>query len=341
MSRVPRYVKVFENERDKKEFGFQMALESAMTYCVMQDAYLTAYSVINSLKVGSKPATLKSLSIFAPRQSVKDEFVNSLADYIHHHLLGYDSFEIYVKDVSTTGVTYLYFQDKVLVSVSAFPESLNALLADSKLALEDVTWSVPVTCSKATWYPKQLLPEVMNDIFTEQSSDKMVGALNLAIRDRREACASMPSPSTSESYAALHKRVQPEQIAVPVEPHHHLPLPTPQRAVSCWPGISMYMWTAMDDFAGWLIQFEEIPYDNFVFPPGSMDIAALSYLQYTARQQYILYPYNSPLENYIYASKMTAVNRAGFWSLLLLPLLQERTNFRDQIFGPLVMPKPR
>jgi hypothetical protein len=289
------------------------ALDTAMDYAMHQEAVLTAYNAINSLRQDT-PAAVRSLALYAPRGVKRDDFVVGLMDAVRD--AGLEGAEIYAKIAYTSGVTFVSLAERdgpatyVLVTVTDFPVFVAPPVAPTT-PLEDITWSLPVLCSGKTWYPRFLLPELQRVAFA--GAVKLHAILGKTIADREAAGWDMPTEKTEKWFAKV-----PSTAAAGSPP----PAYTNAVDMEC---LCDDAWDGLAAFAAWLIQQEFLPLDRVQLPFG-FDTNSLAYLHAFARQRHHCCPAETPLSAYIYASMASPMHRVGFTVLLILPFFLGTNN---------------
>lgn len=315
----PPYAPRKAETRGSESAAFLHALDVAMSYAMCQEAVMTAYAAINSLRQDTA-AVAKSLSLYAPRGVGRDAFVAGLMGAVRDS--GLEGAEVYTRPPGVSGVAFVTLNETgaamgfVLATVSEFPV-LDVLPGEAPL--EDITWSLPLVCCGKTWYPRFLLPELQRIAFA--ANPKLEGMLSRAIADRLAAGWEMPAEKTAKWFTSavpLAVTVSAKQAAEPAEAS-----PSPDEHV--FPAFSSEAWATMTAFASWLIQFEYIPVDEFVLPPG-FNIQPLLYLHFAARHESAA---PDAFSAYAWAVKRSPMYAPGMWTLLLLPYFMEGCAFRD------------
>jgi hypothetical protein len=209
----------------------------------------------------------------------------------------------------------------VLVTVSTFPDVQGV----PPPPLDDITWSLPVTCCGETWHPRLLLPPIQEKAF--QSNFKLQDLYARGAADREAAGAIFPHDKIRAWTAAQAAEKVP--VALP-------PLSDNRAYMMDFPDADTYnfklsvctdSWEIMKDFTDWLLGFPQFPYQLFNFP-AHVDVTTLAYLHAAARREMELKP-RAALDCYIFASRMSITHRVGLWVLFTLPLFIGPSSYRD------------
>ena len=291
-----------------------------MDYAMHQEAVLTAYNVVDSLKQDT-PSVARSLALYAPRGTTRDEFVSELLEIIRD--TGLEGAEVFAKTAAASGVTFVTFAETggpasyVLVTVSDFPV-FTAPPVSAVTPLDDITWSLPVVCCGKTWYPRFLLPELQRLAFSEAT--KLHAIFGHAIDTREAAGWDMPTDKTEKWFNKI-----PAPAAETPPPAYLHEVDMECLCDDAWDGIA--------EFAAWLIQLETLPLARIQLPYG-FDLNSLMYLHTLARHQYqfAATTTQTPLTTYIYASMASPMHRLGLSALLVLPFFMGTKNpYRAQV----------
>ena len=295
--------------------NYRWALESALTFAISQDALLTAYNVINSIR-NEDPILIKTLSLYAPRGADVNAFVQQLLNVIRDG--GLEGSEVFARPAETNGVALIQFVDNslpsqafVLVTVSQFP---TLPPATEDMAIDDITWSVPVTSCDKTWHPNQLLPYLQDKAFAV--NPKLQTMYSYAIQDRQAAGFSLPDERSTKLEEALTVHVD--------------PVPSVSAYAQSIDALCLCdkAWDVLTEFSEYLIQFESIPFDKFRLPgyEAGFNAMPVMHLHHTARQ--VATPGHNALDKYIAASKVSMTHRMGLWTLLTMPFFLENNPYR-------------
>ena len=291
-----------------------------MDYAMHQEAVLTAYNAINSLKQDA-PSVARSLALYAPRGSTRDQFVSGLMEAIRD--AGLEGAEVFAKTAAVSGVAFVTLAETggpasyVLVTVTDFP-TFTAPPISADTPLDDITWSLPVLCCGKTWYPRFLLPELQRVAFGGVA--KLHAILGQAIAAREAAGWDMPTEKTEKWF---NKVPAPAADTPP-------PAYLNEVDMEC---LCDDAWDGMAEFAAWLIQLETLPLARIQLPYG-FDLNSLAYLHTLARHQYqfATATTQTPLSTYIYASMASPMHRLGLSALLVLPFFMGSKNpYRTQV----------
>jgi len=307
--------------------NYRFVLETALSFAISQDAFITAYNVINSIR-NSDAIEIKTLSLYSPRGVHVNDFVQQLLNIIRD--AGLNQAEVFARPAETNGVALIRFVDSsapsesfVVVTVSQFP---TLPPHTDTLTIASLSWKLPVLSCGKTWHPNQLLPDFQDIAFS--SNPKLQNTYQYALTSRQSSGYEMPAERVLVTTA----------IATSIES----PAPTPAEVPV--PTVSPYVqsidsqclcdksWDALVEFAEYLIEFDAFPFDRFKLPgyESGFNAGPVMHLHTTARQIKAGEDYTA-LDKYIAASKVSMTNRIGFWLLLTLPYFLESNPYRTNV----------
>lgn len=306
--------------------GYRKALEVAIEFAIRQDAILTAYNCINAVR-NEEVSIIKNLSLYAPRDIAMETFLDQMLQAIRDS--GLEEGEVFLRPPHPdTGVAFIMYGEAaaatdtfVLVTASTFPD----VQGTPPWPLDEITWSLPVTCCGLTWHPRLLLPPLQERAF--QFNFKLQDLYVKGVADREATGANFPHDKIRAWAAAQTVRKVPT-VLPPLADNHAYMMDFPNADTYNFKlSIAMDSWDLMKDLTDWLIGFPQFPYHLFNFP-AHVDIATLGYLHAAARQELEIKP-RAALDCYIYASRMSITHRVGLWVLLTLPLFVGPSSYRD------------
>jgi len=331
--------------------AYRQALDRAMEYVITNDAFLTAYNVVNAVQ-NDAPSLIKNLSIFCPRHTSPDTFVSDMLHAIRD--AGLEGGEVFARPAESSGISFINFgcasdasATFVLVTVSAFPN----IPAVNYLPLDDISWSLPVVCCEKTYFPRQLVPPLQKIAFS--TNHKLLSLYSKAIDIRDGTGVFLPRANSASVEALLLVSAPAEDVT---EVSYTLPAPsggagitvtTTSDSLSQTGGSTLAsyedtavnkdflcdgMWDILRDFASWMIRFPAVPFDMFCLP-HYFDGNAVAYLHHAAVQQHLYHPTATPLDWYIYASKLSMMNYVGLRSFFILPLFIANNPHRNLVLA--------
>jgi hypothetical protein len=159
----------------------QKALQQVSNFAVRQNALLTAYSALLSIK-GNYEQTLKSLALTPCSPTIdRDDFIKELMDdaiaggvpLIRGDDAGRKHASLFIQGDSES-------VQVLVVTISTFP-NIRGLPKD--VALEDITWVLPSKCGGAYFKFRQLLPNVLLRSFYASRNYTIANELKTYLQD--------------------------------------------------------------------------------------------------------------------------------------------------------------
>jgi hypothetical protein len=331
-----------DNEYSREKFKplvpkdmFDALRIAAMEHITEQDALLTAFCSLESLR--QDPAPLHKLAIVAPKGQDMNDFAAALIAKMGTAVDGFGVEYRPAAEGTRYGTLFIVApsRDMFFGSLSPFPVFDNAV---DVLDLDILTWRPKVVFADRDWYPRQLVPSLLQKSMEDSGSTKILAELETIVQTRIKLGLPLPHTQQDKIAAAagtvrVAAKAKADSYDYEVSPASNWHGSSGGRAQIKAAEIqsralqmaSSNAWIAVQNYVEALIENAKLP-PLFVAFPTMWDFVELDALHGHARALRAQFRASNPgghmpaLNAYITAAFMMHHENA-LWTLLLLPVI--------------------